>query len=42
MTDLDSYLLKCILEGLENQQKADGLEELCACSLGLQLTKQGE
>ncbi len=44
MTDLDSYLLKCVLEGLESNQKAEGLEELCACSLGMTQinTTQGE
>lgn len=35
MTDLDGYLLKCVLEGLENNQKADDLTEHCSCSIGL-------
>lgn len=42
MTDLDSYLLKCVLDGLENKEPAEGLEELCACKLGMEITKQGE
>jgi hypothetical protein len=42
MKDLDSYLLKCVLENLERQQAAEGLEELCACQLGIELTIEGE
>ena len=37
--DLDNYLLKCILENLEKDGQAEGLAELCACSLGLETNK---
>jgi hypothetical protein len=42
MTELEGYLLKCVLERLEKKEKAEGLTELCACSFGIELTPKGE
>ncbi len=46
-TELDDYLLKCILEELESGGNQGNVEELCSCRLGFsepqeQLTTEQE
>lgn len=34
MSDIDSYLLKCALEAMEQGVPAESIEEECICKMG--------